>query len=177
MKLFLTYCILGWILEIIFISYGKKKLINTHFLFLPFCPMYGLGGLLIHNYTLTTNNIFLIFIISIIISITIEYSTSYIMEKLYHHLWWDYKNKKYNLNGRICLINAIEFGILGIIIKYINNFIDKIYIPTYIINITIVLFIIDLIISTIYTFIITNNIAYKKNIITNKINYKLNNIP
>ena len=93
MKLFLIYATLGWILEIIFISYGKKKIINTHFLFLPFCPMYGIAGLLIHHITNYQDNIFIIFILSIIISIIIEYTTSYLMEKIYHHKWWDYKRK------------------------------------------------------------------------------------
>lgn len=177
MKLFLIYATLGWILEIIFISYGKKKIINTHFLFLPFCPMYGIAGLLIHHITNYQDNIFIIFILSIIISIIIEYTTSYLMEKIYHHKWWDYKRKKYNLKGRICLINTIEFGILGIIVKYLNPSLTSLTIPNSIITIVTILFIIDLIISTIYTYIITNNHKYNKNFLTKKINYKLNNIP
>lgn len=177
MQLFLIYAFIGWLLEIILISYGKKKLINTHFLFTPFCPMYGIGGILITNSINNINNIFLIFIISIIIAITIEYLTSYIMEKLYHHNWWNYSHKKYNLKGRICLINAIEFGILGIIAKYINNYLLNYNINNYFINIISIIFIIDLIISTIYTYIITNNYKHKNNILTKIIKLKLKNIP
>ena len=177
MKYFLAYALLGFILEIIFISYDKKKLVNTHFLFLPLCPMYGIGGLLISQYTKTTNNLLLIFIVSIIISITIEYTTSYLMEYLYHNRWWDYTRKKYNLHGRICLINSIEFGLLGILIKYLHKYIENIPIDTNIIKLLTVLFITDLIISTIYTYLITNNKKYIKNFLTKKINHKLTLIP
>lgn len=177
MKYFIIYALLGFILEIIFISYSKKKLVNTHFLFTPLCPMYGIGGILISKYTETTNNLILIFLISIIISIIIEYTTSYIMEYLYHHRWWNYTHKKYNLKGRICLINSIEFGILGILIKYINPYITKLNIDINIIKLLTVIFIIDLIISSIYTYLITNNKPYKKNILTKLINHKLSIIP
>lgn len=176
MKLFLIYSIIGWLLEIIYISLANKKLINNHFMFLPFCPMYGLGGLLIDITIKNINNIFLIFIISIIISLSIEYLTSYIMEKLYHHRWWDYNNKKFNINGRICLHHAIEFGLLGITIKYISNYLTNLYIFNNTIFIISIIFIIDLIISTIYTYIITNKYKYKNNYLTNIIKNKLKNI-
>lgn len=43
------------------------------------------------------------------------------MEKLFHVRWWDYSEKPFNLNGRICLENLFYFGILGlIVIKFIN---------------------------------------------------------
>ena len=87
------------------------------------------------------------------------------------------QKKKYNLKGRICLINTIEFGILGITVKYLNPIFTSLTIPNGIITIVTILFIIDLIISTIYTYIITNNHKYNKNFLTKKINYKLNNIP
>ena len=48
------------------------------------------------------------------------------MEKKYHARWWDYSNKKFNINGRICLDTMIPFGILGLFIMYVSNpfFID-----------------------------------------------------
>ena len=78
---------------------------------------------------------------------------------------------------KLFLINTIEFGILGIIVKYLNPSLTSLTIPNSIITIVTILFIIDLIISTIYTYIITNNHKYNKNFLTKKINYKLNNIP
>ena len=43
------------------------------------------------------------------------------MEKLFKIRWWDYSNDAFNINGRICLRNAIAFGALGVIFtKYLN---------------------------------------------------------
>ena len=57
---------------------------------------------------------------------TLEYFTSYIMEKLFNARWWDYTDCKFNLNGRICLETTIPFGIGGMIVMYIvNPFITK----------------------------------------------------
>ena len=58
---------------------------------------------------------------------TLEYFTSYIMEKLFNARWWDYSNQKYNINGRICLETTIPFGLGGMLVMYvINPFITKI---------------------------------------------------
>ena len=47
-----------------------------------------------------------------------EYFTSFLLEKIFHNRWWDYSNRKYNLNGRICLRNSISFGVLSLFIIY-----------------------------------------------------------
>ena len=36
-----------------------------------------------------------------------EYLTSYLMENIFNARWWDYSNKPFNINGRICLSNAL----------------------------------------------------------------------
>ena len=41
------------------------------------------------------------------------------MEKIFKTRWWDYSEKKYNINGRICLEMAIPFGILGLGVVYL----------------------------------------------------------
>lgn len=92
---------------------------------------------------------------AIIICSFIEYFTSYFMEKRYHARWWDYSNKKYNINGRICLDTMIPFGILGVFIMYVTNpFFVRLYnsLPDIAIHIIVivlfVLFIADNIISS-----------------------------
>jgi len=47
------------------------------------------------------------------------------MEKIFENKWWDYSDQKFNLNGRICLLNSFLFGILGLTLVYfINPFIS-----------------------------------------------------
>ena len=63
----------------------------------------------------------LTFILSILICGTLEYMTSYVMEKIFKARWWDYSQRKFNINGRICLETLIPFGIAGTFILYIAN--------------------------------------------------------
>ena len=43
---FIIYSILGWILESIYRSICEKKIVNTGFLKGPFCPIYGIGAII-----------------------------------------------------------------------------------------------------------------------------------
>jgi len=170
---FIFFALIGYFLEIICISYHQKKYTNNHFLFTFFCPMYGIGGLLISIFIKNINNYLLIFILSLVIATIVEYTTSYLMETIFKVRWWDYKSKKINFQGRISLITSIEFGILGVIIKIIDNYLNYSFKYGYIV---LIIILIDLIISTIYTYKITNNKSYKRNILTDKINKKVNNL-
>ena len=100
--LFMTYSILGWILEVSCKLVEKKKFVNRGFLIGPYCPIYGWGALimtlLLNNYL---NNIFTLFIMNILICSVLEYFTSYILEVIFKARWWDYSNKKFNINGPI----------------------------------------------------------------------------
>ena len=73
--------------------------------------------------------LFVCFILALTVCSTLEYFASFIMEKLFKVRWWDYSNDAFNINGRICLRNAIAFGALGVIFtRYLNpwffDFID-----------------------------------------------------
>lgn len=120
--LFITYAFFGWIMEVICKLIQEKRFINRGFLIGPYCPIYGWGALaitiLLKKYL---DDPIALFFMSVIICSVIEYLTSYILEKKYHARWWDYSNKKYNINGRICLETLIPFGLLGMIISYFTN--------------------------------------------------------
>lgn len=125
---FITYSFLGWIMESIFRSVCEKKLINTGFLRGPFCPIYGIGAvimiLFLKNFS---NNLILLFFISIIVFTIWEYLVGVLLEKLFHTKYWDYSDNKFNFQGRICLMNSIFWGILGVVfIQYIHPFIESI---------------------------------------------------
>lgn len=68
-----------------------------------------------------------LFLLSMILCMILEYLTSYVMEKIFKARWWDYSDKKFNLNGRICLETSIPFGLGGTLIMYvINPFVVKV---------------------------------------------------
>lgn len=120
--LFFIYAVLGWIIETTLVSIEKRKFVNRGFLIGPYCPIYGFGGLaitiLLKNYT---KDPIVLFLMAVIICGTLEYFTSYIMEKVFKARWWDYSTKKYNINGRICLETVVPFGILGCLVMYVLN--------------------------------------------------------
>lgn len=120
--LFMTYAFLGWCMEIIGKLIQYKKFINRGFLIGPYCPIYGFGALLI-TFLLKkyTPDPIALFIMAIVVCGILEYLTSYFMEKIFHARWWDYSQKKYNINGRVCLDTIIPFGLLGMFIMYVSN--------------------------------------------------------
>lgn len=117
---FITYSFIGWIVEIISVGITNKKIVNRGFLIGPYCPIYGVGAVLMILFIDTSkNDLFGIFVKTMVICAILEYLTSYIMEKLFKTRWWDYSNNKFNINGRICLETMILFGIGGCAILYI----------------------------------------------------------
>ena len=44
--------------------------------------------------------------------------TSYILEKLFRKKWWDYKDTFLNINGRVCFVGLLFFGVGGVICTY-----------------------------------------------------------
>ena len=47
---------------------------------------------------------------------SLEYLTSWLMEKLFHARWWDYSKRKFNIGGRVCLIGAVVFGAFSVVL-------------------------------------------------------------
>ena len=127
--LFFTASFLGWCMEVIckLIQFGR--FINRGFLIGPWCPIYGFGTVLI---TLLlskfTDDPLAVFALAMLLCGTLEYLTSYIMEKAFHARWWDYSAKKFNLNGRVCADTLIPFGLLGLgMIYFVKPFLFRLY--------------------------------------------------
>ena len=124
--IFFVYALGGWILESIggIFNPKVKKFVNRGFLIGPYCPVYGIGvvlvSLLLNKYT---NDIPVLFFLSILICGILEYFTGYVMEKLFNARWWDYSQKRFNINGRVCLETLLPFGIAAtFIVCKINPF-------------------------------------------------------
>ena len=166
--LFFAFSFLGWLMEVMMVILKERKIVNRGFLIGPCCPIYGFGGLimtlLLQN---IKNNPIILFLLSLLICSVLEYGTSYVMEKLFHARWWDYSNRKFNINGRICLTNMIAFGLLGCLIIYILDpiYFEKIkYLSTQILNIICIILLALFLIDSIFSIKIIKNIKLiKKN--------------
>ena len=137
----------------------KVYLIKVKNCLQPYCPIYGWGCLaIILVVGKDTSDILGVFLKSILICSLLEYFTSYFMEKIYNVRWWDYSNKKFNINGRICLETMIPFGLLASLIIYVLHpavikLVDKLS-PTALLVVAITLFIIYIIDNVISTYIL-----------------------
>lgn len=117
---FFIYAMLGWVCEVLYCLAIDKKLTNRGFLNGPYCPIYGFGALIILKLlTPLQSSPAILFFASIISCSVLEYITSVVMEKFFHMRWWDYSHYKFNINGRVCLLNSVLFGVLGLVMIYL----------------------------------------------------------
>ena len=154
--MFFIFSFCGWIMEEIHTFPIYKKFVNRGFLIGPVLPIYGTGGILITLLlTKYKEDPVVLFCMAVIICSILEYLTSYVMEKLFKTRWWDYSNKLFNINGRVCLSNMVAFGIVGVLFIYFVNpflmsFLYKInpVLLKVVVSILFVIFLADLSVST-----------------------------
>ena len=133
---FLTYGMLGWLVESIYMSFCNKKLTNRGFGRGPFCPIYGVGALtvffLLRPYS--ENRVLLFFMGSFFATI-LEYLTALLMQKVFGEVWWDYNEKPFNYKGIICLESSIAWGFYTLFLfMFLQNTVEGIValIPLYV---------------------------------------------
>lgn len=132
--IFFFYSMLGFIYESIYSSVNKHHWQNRGFFYGPIIPIYGVGACVgtllfydLHIPFLENANVIVIFLVGYLGSIVLEYTTSYVLEKTFHAVWWDYSNKFLNIHGRVCLSASIGFGVAAIIIvKWLIPWVEKI---------------------------------------------------
>ena len=121
--LFIFYSFIGYILEITNCSIREKKLVlNRGFFLGPYLPIYGICCLLMGSFIIRyKDDLLTVFVMSAFVCTTVEYITSYVLEKIFKARWWDYSDRRVNIEGRVCLFNSLLFGIGGIAFCYIIN--------------------------------------------------------
>ena len=182
--LFLIGSFVGFIMETIWCLLKNKRF--EWRIYEPIIPIYGLAGLiilLVCNY-LKVKSSFAIFLVGFVVSTVVEYVASFIQEKLFGTISWDYSEFPLNLGGRVNFLYSILFG-LAATISYksilfpINEYFLSINLTSTVITlfiISVAFFINDVIISGIAAFRMKergNNIkrtSYFWHLIDNKYN-------
>ena len=120
---FMIYSLIGWMIEVSYHAITLGKVVNRGFLNGPICPVYGSGVIMVLLVLYLTGiitgfetdvdvaNPFLLFIIGILFATLIEFLAGFILDKLFHARWWDYSDRKFNVNGYICLEFSIIWGL------------------------------------------------------------------
>lgn len=119
---YIIYAFLGYICEVIYVSTLKRKLTNRGYLYGPICPIYGYGAILVIGslqWFYNNGMWYLVLISGCLLTTTLEYLTSVVMEYLFHMRWWDYSERKFNIKGRVCLRNSLMFTALVMIVMYL----------------------------------------------------------
>ncbi|MGN0536041.1 MAG: putative ABC transporter permease [Eubacterium sp.] len=116
--IFLICCVTGFIVETIwcFIRHGyiesRKSLVYG-----PLSVAYGMGGVILSLalYKLRNAKLPKIFLVSFIVGTVTEYICSLGQEIVFGSVAWDYSNVPLNINGRVCLLYSLFWGVLGIL--------------------------------------------------------------
>ena len=124
---FYLYCFFGWVWESFVLPLSRKQLpYNRGFLYGPWIPIYGFGAILVivlFDIRHVNYPFYVLVLGGGVVSCLLEYITSFIMEELFHRRWWDYSQKAFNLNGRVCLEGFICFGLFSVVaIDYVQPF-------------------------------------------------------
>lgn len=120
----MIYSIIGWIYETILCSVEGRRFVNRGFLNGPYCPIYGCGALLDILILGKIESPGLLFFLGALVTCSLEYLTSYLMEKMFHARWWDYSHMRFHINGRVCLLGAVVFGAFSVVlIKVLHPFV------------------------------------------------------
>lgn len=122
---FMIYSFFGWVMESVLKTVVQRKPVNSGFLYGPFCPIYGFGAIIMFLFLdRFKDNIVILFITGFFILSLWEYIVGWALEKIFHTKYWDYTNYKFNIKGRVCLLNSLFWGFLGVIFtKFIHPFI------------------------------------------------------
>ena len=119
-KLFWVFfigCFAGVVLETLYclIQRGHYES-RVGLIYGPFNLVYGIGALCLSGalYRFRNRGRVFSFVGGFVVGSVVEYACSWFQEVCFGSTSWDYSNMPYNLNGRICLLYSVFWGILGI---------------------------------------------------------------
>ncbi|MBQ8638266.1 MAG: putative ABC transporter permease [Lachnospiraceae bacterium] len=125
---FFIYSFIGWCLEVVFTVCRRKKLVNKGFLNSPLCPIYGYSGVLIAViFGELTDQLFFLFLGSLVLATFTEFVTGHLLQAIFHQKWWDYSERKWNLDGYVCAEFSLFWGLFGMsVVLFLNPLIREV---------------------------------------------------
>ncbi|MCI8347158.1 MAG: putative ABC transporter permease [Bacilli bacterium] len=153
---FLIYSMIGFIIETS-LKFFLFKGMNNGIMYGPWIPVYGIGCIFIIMIMRFVFNritvprwlkLFLVFLLSAIILTIAELLGGLLIEKVFHKIFWDYRDMKFHIGPYISLEMALLWGVMSIVVIYlIKPIIDKIIekVPGIITYLVLITFSIDLV--------------------------------
>ncbi len=120
--LFFLYSFLGWCAGVVASAIRKHTFVNTGFLNLPFCPVYGVGAVLFAIFLPELKHqFFFLFLGGMVISFLLTFVTGYLLERLFHRRWWDFTARRFQFEGYISIPLLLLWGGLAVFCIWIGN--------------------------------------------------------
>ena len=127
--IFIIGSIAGFIFEIAVVLFQKGHFeLRQGLIYGPFIPVYGIGAMLYYVVLdkFKLKNKLQIFLITMLLGGLTEYLCSFMQEKLFGTISWDYSYLPFNIQGRTSLLHCVYWGIGGILyVTYIEPLIEK----------------------------------------------------
>jgi uncharacterized membrane protein len=116
---FIIYSFIGWIIEEAYSFAVTGRFNKEGFLVGPFKPMYGIAFtiLIFYNEILEIDRISLV-LLCFLIPTTVEYISGYMLKHIFHKVYWDYSQFKYNINGFVTLRFSLYWMLLSLVGLY-----------------------------------------------------------
>lgn len=114
---FLISCVVGFLVETLW-CYMRHGYIESRqsLVYGPLSVAYGMGAVVLTMalYKFRNSLWWKIFLVSFVVGTVTEYICSLGQELVFGSVAWDYSNVPLNINGRVCLLYSVFWGILGI---------------------------------------------------------------
>lgn len=127
--LFFSYALVGYIWEVLWVSFKQKKLSNRGFLYGPIIPIYGFGAIIILLSTLSVaDSIVLVFLLGMASATLLEFVTGALMLWIFKVRYWDYSNDIGNIKGYVCLRASLAWGVFSVLlVRFVHPAFNKIF--------------------------------------------------
>ena len=115
--IFMISCIVGFLVETLWclIKHGYIES-RQSLVWGPFSVAYGMGAvvLTLALYKVKDAPLWKVFCLSFVVGTVTEYICSLGQEIVFGSVAWDYSKMPLNINGRICLLYSVFWGLLGV---------------------------------------------------------------
>ena len=129
---FIIFSVIGWCYEVAILYFELHQgFVNRGFLYGPWLPIYGFGGVFIllifekiREKKLAIGKIsftpLVCFLLICLLTTVLELGGSYLVEHFVGHTLWDYRGMGYGptFQGRIALRSSLQFGVIGMVTLY-----------------------------------------------------------
>lgn len=155
--IFFIGAFIGFIYEVIFYKFTEGVFANRGSLYGPCLPIYGTGAVLIYYLKPLKKHPILLFLSIMLVTGLLEYIVGIYILKFQGLRLWDYRGLFMNIQGLVCLRSVLTFAVGGMTLiyeiePYLLKILPQIKLTTRVKICTwlIIIFLIDVIVSTLF---------------------------